>query len=115
MCLCKGEGVRSLRGEEDGTGPRAGVSREASDGLAPSMGVTVETQKVYRYPFEQVVASYLRKVNGKGRGSATEARGLDRPAPCSMSASKTALTSCSRSKKAASRPEASRCVHVAVA
>lgn len=26
------------------------------------MGVTVEAQAVYRYPFEQVVASYLRKV-----------------------------------------------------
>ncbi|XP_028573747.1 PRELI domain-containing protein 2 [Podarcis muralis] len=25
------------------------------------MGVTVEARKVYRYPFEQVVASYLRK------------------------------------------------------
>lgn len=28
------------------------------------MGVTVEVHRVYRYPFEQVVASYLRKVTG---------------------------------------------------
>lgn len=30
------------------------------------MGVTVDVHQVYRYPFELVVASYLRKVTGGG-------------------------------------------------
>lgn len=42
-------------GSGAGAGPRA------------AMGVTVEVHRVYRYPFEQVVASYLRKVTGPAR------------------------------------------------
>lgn len=44
--------------------------------LRAGMGVTVDVREVFKYPFEQVVASFLRKVLcplGLGRGSRSPA------------------------------------------
>lgn len=51
-----------------GRAPPGGVGKQdrspGRNSPAPAMGATVEVHTVYRYPFEYVVASYLRKVNG---------------------------------------------------
>lgn len=54
-----------------GAGRARGRGRKGRPGRAgpgPAMGVTVEVHRVYRYPFEQVVASYLRKVTAAAAG-----------------------------------------------